>query len=88
MNPDNLQIYNASGGLVGIYNTSSQGLQFSDGCSTVTSYSVLVVPANDNLLGNHPDTWFGLFVNKIQQNSTAIIIIIFLICMLIAARRR
>jgi hypothetical protein len=44
-----------------------------------SSYSILVVPANDNLLGNHPDTWFGNFVNKIQNNAPAIIIILFIV---------
>jgi len=52
------------------------------------SYTILVVPANDNLLGNHPDEWFGTLVNKVQQNAPAIMIVLFIIvCLGIVASR-
>ena len=84
LNPDNLHVYNATGGLVGIYNTSSPAVAFADN----SSYSILVVPANNNLLGNHPDTWFSMFVGKLQENAVSIIILLFCIGLLIAAVRR
>ena len=84
LDPDNLQVYNSTGALVGIYNTSSQNIDFSND----TAYSILVVPANDNLLGNHPDTWFSTLINKMQQNAPALLIITFGICLLVVAVRR
>ena len=84
LNPDNLQVYNATGGLVGIYNTSSPAIAFTDN----SSYSILVVPANNNLLGNHPDTWFSMFVGKLQENAVSILVLAFFACMIIAAVRR
>lgn len=84
LNPDNLQVYNATGGLVGIYNTSSPAVAFADN----SSYSILVVPANNNLLGNHPDAWFSYFVGKLQENAVSILILLFFACMIIAAVRR
>ena len=84
LDPDNLQIYNSDGSLFGIYNTSSTGITLVNG----SSYSILVVPANDNLLGNHPDTWFQSFTTKVTTNAIPILILGFLIAMLIASRRR
>ena len=84
LDPDNLQVYNSTGALVGIYNTSSQNIAFDNN----TAYSILVVPANDNLLGNHPDTWFATLINKMQQNAPALLIITFGICLLVVAVRR
>ena len=78
MDPDNMQVYYSNGTLVGIYNTSSQAINLVDG----QSYSFLVVPANDNLMGNHPDTWFNNFVNKAQQNIIPILLLCFVLVML------
>ena len=75
LDPDNLQVYNSTGQLVGIYNTSSQNVFFDND----TAYSILVVPANDNLLGNHPDMWFSTFIDKVQSNAPAFIMMLFLV---------
>lgn len=78
MDPDNIIINNASGDLYGTYNTSSKAISLQDNAS----YSILVVPANDNLLGNHPDTWFDHFVAKAQQNIIPILLLCFVVVML------
>jgi hypothetical protein len=84
MDPDDLHIYNSSGTLIGIYNTSSTAIPLISN----QSYSILVVPASQNLLGNHPQAWFELFVTKLRENAVGFIIAIFLVAVLIAALRR
>lgn len=71
LDPDNLHVYNGSGVLVGVYNTSTTAIYLDPN----ESYTFLVAPANDNLLGNHPETWFDNFVAKFQQNAIAYLLI-------------
>jgi hypothetical protein len=84
MDPDDLHVYNSTGALIGIYNTSSTAISLSDN----QSYSILVVPASTNLMGNHPDAWFELFVTKMRENAIGIIVLLFAVGLLIAAYRR
>lgn len=84
MDPDNIQITNASGHPMGIFNTSSTLIGLPDN----QTYTILVVPANTNLLGNHPDTWFDNFVNKLQQNATSIMIGAFVLALILVGLRR
>jgi len=84
LEPDDLHMYNGSGTLIAVYNTSTTAIAISDN----QSYSFLVVPANTNLLGNHPDTWFDMFVRKARENAVGILIIFFCIALIAAAVRR
>ena len=78
LDPDNLHVYNGTGGLVGIYNTSSTAIYLDPN----ESYTFLVAPANENLLGNRPDAWFQKFVDKFGSNSVGIILICFCLVIL------
>lgn len=84
MDPDDIHIFDSTGTLVGIYNTSSTAIPLTDN----QSYSILVVPSNANLLGNHPDTWFQNFVTKLNANSIGILVGLACVAFLIAAITR
>ena len=84
LDAEDLHIYNASGVLVGTYNTTSAGVPFEEN----QSYTILVVPSDENLMGNHPDLWFEMFINKLKENSTALFVVFFCIALVIAAYRR
>jgi len=84
MDPDDLHIYNNSGTLIGIYNTSSTAIPLSNN----QSYSILVVPANQNMLGNHPQAWFELFVTKLRENAVGLVIAMFFVAVLLAGIAR
>jgi hypothetical protein len=79
-----LHVYNSSGVLIGTYNTTSAGVPFLDN----QSYTILVVPSDENLMGNHPELWFELFITKMRENSIAIILVFFIVAILVAAYRR
>jgi len=64
--------------LVGIYNTSSTAIYLDPN----ESYTFLVAPANENLLGNRPDAWFQKFVDKFGSNSVGITLICFCLVIL------
>lgn len=82
--PQDLQIYNSTGDLIGIYNTTSSAIVFQNG----SSYSVLVMPWSENMLGNNPSGWFDGFVQQIQNHSIALVILLFFLGIIIAALRR
>lgn len=84
LDAEDLHIYNATGELVGTYNTTSAGVPFIDN----QSYTILVVPSDENLMGNHPDLWFEMFINKLKENSTALFVVFFCLALVIAASRR
>lgn len=84
LDAEDLHIYNATGVLVGTYNTTSAGVPFIDN----QSYTILVVPSDENLMGNHPDLWFEMFINKLKENSTALFVVFFCLALVIAAARR
>jgi len=84
LEPEDLHVYNSSGVLIGTYNTTSAGVPFLDN----QSYTILVVPSDENLMGNHPELWFELFITKMRENSIAIILVFFIVAILVAAYRR
>jgi hypothetical protein len=81
---EDLHIYNASGVLIGTYNTTSAGIPFDEN----QSYTILVVPSDQNLMGNHPELWFELFVTKLRENAIGMIVVFFIVALCIAAYRR
>lgn len=81
---EDLHIYNSSGVLIGRYNTSSAGIPF----EVNQSYTILVVPSDENLMGNHPELWFEMFVTKLRENAIGLIVVFFIVGILIAAYRR
>jgi hypothetical protein len=52
------------------------------------SYTILVVPSDENLMGNHPELWFEMFVTKLRENAIGLIVVFFIVGILIAAYRR
>jgi len=81
---EDLHVYNASGELIGTYNTTSAGIPFEEN----QSYTILVVPSDQNLMGNHPELWFELFVTKVRENSIGLLVVFFIVAICIAAYRR
>ena len=81
---EDLHIYNSTGVLIGTYNTTSAAIPFDEN----QSYTILVVPSDQNLMGNHPELWFELFITKIRENSIAMIVVFFIVAICIAAYRR
>lgn len=86
---ETLLISNSSGTLVGVYNTSTKGIDLNASpnyCSE--SYSIIVQPSDSDIMSNHPDTWMANIIAKIQTNSVTYIVILFGVALLIAAWRR
>jgi len=84
LEPEDLYIYNSTGELFGNFNTSSPSIPLVDN----QSYNILVVPSSQNLMGNHPELWFELFVTKLRENAIGLIVAMFFVGILIAAYRR
>jgi len=81
---EDLHIYNSTGALIGTYNTTSAGIPFEEN----QSYTILVVPSSQNLMGNHPELWFELFITKLRENAPGLIIVCFFVAVIVAAYRR
>jgi hypothetical protein len=79
MEKDNIQINNPDGSLFGTYNTSSQNIVLN---SSSEAYTILVLPANDNLIQNHPDTWFATLIAKFSQNASVYVVLLFVVVVL------
>jgi hypothetical protein len=47
-----------------------------------------LVPANQNMLGNHPQAWFELFVTKLRENAVGLVIAMFFVAVLLAGIAR
>ena len=89
LNEETLLISNSSGNLVGVYNTSTKGINLNASPNyCAESYSIVVQPSSSDLLTNHPDTWFTNIIALIQANSVVFIVMLFGACLVIAAWRR
>jgi type 1 fimbria pilin len=82
--PQDLQVYNSSGAMIGLYNTTSTAIILPDN----SSYNILIMPWSENTLSNDPSLWFSNFVQQLQNHAAAIIILLFIVALLIAAIRR
>jgi len=84
LDDETLLINNASGVLVGVYNTSSKGIVLAEN----QSYSILVQPSSSDLLQNHPDTWFANFMAYFQAHFISMLLFCFIIIVIIMAYKR
>lgn len=86
LDDETLLVYNSSGTLIGVYNTSEKAMTLNDS----QAYSIIVQPSSSNLMVNHPDAWFSNFIawGTGSNRFIGLLMLFFLAAMIILAWKR